>query len=89
MKQTTKRKKHSALYAAAAAFSPVNYFVLMEELQAEQHARRVEPGTKTVEILTGFGDTLKVSGDSRKEANCIGLREGGGASALLTGSVCG
>lgn len=32
----------------------------MEELQAEQHTRRVEPGTKTVEILTGFGDTLKV-----------------------------
>lgn len=70
-------------------FSPVNYFVLMEELQAEQHTRRVEPGTKTVEILTVIGDMQDVAGDNRNEKKCIGLHEGSSVSALLTGSVCG
>lgn len=48
--------------------SPVNYFVLMEELQAEQHARRVEPEPRRWRC----GDAA-----SRK-VNCAGLREGSG-----------
>lgn len=72
-----RRGKAVCVVCNCSGFSPVNYFVLMEELQAEQHTWRVEPESKKVEILTEFGDALKVTRENRTK------------SVLLTVSVYG